>query len=162
MNISVIKESLISQNAIRSTGKADLAVDDKLRQAPVQTSQAGSGVSPVESRTAQVQGLTAGINYMKEQLDEILISYPPFFPLGTYQRLDLIKKIHGLQDEVQKSSIDANLKETFAENKLPEHATDLEISAALDGLLGLRDTLTKDKSASSEKAQPGAILDIKV
>ncbi|MDA8239461.1 MAG: hypothetical protein M0Z67_03710 [Nitrospiraceae bacterium] len=161
MNIISIQESLLSQNATRPTGKNDSAADDKLRPAAVQSGPDVPIVSSGASKAPQVAGLTAGIDYTKEQLDTILVSYPPFFPLGTYQRLDLIRQVQGLQDEVHKSSIDTDLKKSIAGSKLSEHATDQEISAALDGLFGLRKNLAGDKSASG-KTQPGAILDIKV
>ncbi len=162
MNIISIQESLLSQNATRSTAKGDLAADDKLSPATVQSGPDVPIVPSVASKAPQAAGLTAGIDYIKEQLDTILVSYPPFFPLGTYQRLDLIKQVQGLQDEVQKSSIDIDLKKSIAGSKLSEHANDQQISAALTGLFGLRETLAGDKSAALEKTKPGAILDIKV
>ena len=99
MNITNIQASQISQNAV--------SMADKF---PAYT--ANRGVSPVtESATPQVQpsAIAAGISYLKEQLDKILVNYPPFFPLGTYQRLDLIKKIKGIEEDIQKSSIDTGL-----------------------------------------------------
>ena len=164
MNITNIQTSQISQNVISLGEKRNLKGENRPVTPSAQTSSAGSAIQSVESRTTLVQpsGITAGISYLQDQLDELLISYPPFFPLGTYQRSDLIKKVKGIQEDVQKSSIDAGLKQKITAEKLTVDATDQEISTALDKLFTLRDTLVKDKPVSSGIAQPGSILDIKV
>ncbi len=149
MNITNIQASQISQNAVSMAEK-------------IQAASTRASVNETATPQIQPSSISAGIGYLKEQLDSILVSYPPFFPLGTYQRLDLIKKIKGIQEDVQKSSIDAGLKKTITTEKLPVDATDQQISTSLDKLFTLRNTLDKDRSVASEPVQPGAILDIKV
>ncbi len=77
------------------------------------------------------RGLRSGINYFKEQIRAILTSFPPFFPAGSPQRIDLIKKVKGLEELVEKSSPKKSSDKTSSDNRLSEDASDKEISAAL-------------------------------
>lgn len=161
MNINSIHTNQVTQNASRLVDKSNSNVENR---SGFSASQVSTGMSENEISTPQMQaqGITISVNYLQKQLDIILTHYPPFFPPGTYQRLDLIKKIKGIQEEVEKSAIDANLKKMFSGKMLSEDSTDKDISLALDKLFGLRDKLKQDNTESTDKAQPGSILNIKV
>jgi hypothetical protein len=110
----------------------------------------------------QAQSLLNQINYMKEQLGKILVDFPPFFPLGTYQRTDLIKGIRTIQDEVEKSSLQNDMTKEISSQKLTENATDDDISAALDQLFTLGDEFSKGLPPKAKSPQPGTLVNIKI
>jgi hypothetical protein len=141
----------------------------------VNTPPAASGGGPPASQRAAVsasegtaapqvqpEGISAGISYLKEQLDNLLSSYPPFFPAGSYQRADLITKVRGIEEKIQeyaRSSKLSNPTQTdFAEfETLKNEASDQEIAGALDRLFAFRDALAQGGTASGSP-QPGLIL----
>src|SRR5208283_1765937 len=115
------------------------------------------------STTNDVPSILQGINYIKNQLKDLLDSYPPFFPAGHPQRPALIKRIRGLQENIKTSTIDNNTKKTVSTvNTLPPNATDTEVSKALDNLYKLGDTLNNNQQLSTGPAKPGSLLSIKV
>lgn len=156
MNINSIQASQLLQNAIRSSEKGDYAVDNKAGAATAQMSN--------QARSPQIstQGLTVGINYLQEQLQTLLTSFPPFFPAGSPQRLDLIKTIKGLEEQVGKSSVADTMKKAIQENKLPEQASDQEISASIDRLIAFRDAVKQAEPAQAEPVKSGIIVNVKV
>jgi hypothetical protein len=160
MNINAVQPNQGQRDAALFADKSNATFNNRT---VLSFGMPGSSISSAESRTPQVQaqGITSFIDSIQEQLDLILVHYPPFFPIGTYQRLDLIQKIKGIQEEVERSSIDEGLKKTFSAAALKDDATDKDISLALDKLFGLRDSLLKDVSVSHDKALPGSILNIK-
>lgn len=121
-----------------------------------------ASVSIAQSPAIQAQALITHINYTKAQLDKILVNFPPFFPLGSYQRADLIKGIRGIQDQVEKSSVKSNVKQEISSSKLSENAADKDISAALDQLMSLRDELSKSLPPAAESPKQGVLVSIKV
>jgi hypothetical protein len=161
MNISSVQPNQGKQDEALFADKSKAALNN--RTTPCLDTP-GASTSSTGGRTPQVQAqrITAYIDSIQEQLDLILVHYPPFFPIGTYQRLDLIEKIRGIQEEVEMSSIDESVKQTFGSETLKDDATDEDINVALDKLFGLRDNLMKDRSVSPHKAHPGSILNIKV
>jgi hypothetical protein len=160
MNINAVQPNQGQQDAALFADKSNATFNN--RTVP-SFGMPRSSISSAESRTPQIQaqGITAFIDSIQEQLDLILVHYPPFFPIGTYQRVDLIQKIKGIQEEVEGSSVDEGIKKTFSGITLKDDATDEDISAALDKLFGLRDALMKDGSVSHDKVRPGSILNIK-
>jgi hypothetical protein len=165
MKVNSIQTSEFVATLLRSSENNDSRIDVGKGPAPepsipVIPDSAGSSTSPPLG--VQAQTLITHINYTKDQLDKILVSFPPFFPAGSYQRIDLIKSIRGIQDQVEKSSVQDNVKQEIASNKLSEKATDSEISAALGQLFSLRDELSKGLPTATENPQPGALVSIKV
>ena len=82
MKITTIQTNQGPQNTARLLDQSGPAVYKKTM------SQINSGTSSVKIetiKTPQVQGRvrTASISSIKEQLDQVLVNYPPFFPLGT-------------------------------------------------------------------------------
>jgi hypothetical protein len=128
-----------------------------------------SATLPEGTATHQVQpeGISAGISYLKEQLNNLLTSYPPFFPAGSYQRADLITKVRGIEDKIQEYAKSSKLSNpvlaAFDEfETLKPEASDQEIAGALDRLFAFRDTLDREGSASDRSPQPGLILNTTV
>ena len=81
----------------------------------------------------QLHSLTSS-NYVKQQIQEIMTIFPPYFPAGSPQRIDLIKGVRGVQEEIQSSPLPTAVKEKLAGQKLTDAATDKEISTALKGI----------------------------
>jgi hypothetical protein len=102
------------------------------------------------------------IDYTKEQLDKILVDYPPFFPPGTYQRVDLIKGIRSIQDEVEKSSVPSETKSQIVSQKLADNATDSDIAAALDQLFSFGDEIAQGLRKSPGSFGPGALVNVRI
>jgi len=117
------------------------------------------GVSP-EAKTSTI---IAPIEYIQEQLDAILVDYPPFFPLGKFQRADLIKKIQGIQDQVEKSPLSSDIKRNIKNHKVSENANDNEIGIALKGFINLKNAVSQNPSAVDGNLETlGVTFDIKI
>jgi hypothetical protein len=166
MNIKGIQTSQIVPPVPRSHegSNSNAGAGSGLSPEPSSRVPPGSSASTNVSRTPLVEARTLAnhIDYLKEQLDKILVDFPPFFPPGTYQRADLIKGIRSIQDEVEKSSVTSDMKEEISSQKLTENATDLGISAALDKLLSLRNDIAKKIPETAESLEPGTMISIKV
>jgi hypothetical protein len=166
MNINSIQTNEVVPTILRSPERNDSRVDagkglfpDSSVPVPSSSSASNHGT---QSPAIEAQTLITRTNYTKEQLEKILVNFPPFFPAGSYQRVDLIKAVRGIQDQVEKSSIQSDLKQQITAGKLSENATDSEISAALDQLFSLRDELSKSFPMANENLQPGALVSIRV
>jgi hypothetical protein len=156
MDINSIQSGQLSQNAILSNNRRGQVADGRSGSSYTQSS--------VEIKTPQVSAETVvpRINYLKQQLSELLTSFPPYFPAGSPQRIDLIKKINGLDELVEKSSPKKSGDKTSSDNKLSEDASDKEISAALDRLFGFRDAVQQANLQPAESPKPGTIVNVKV
>jgi hypothetical protein len=156
MNINSIQSGQLSQNAIRSNDRSGQAADGRSDSSYTQ--------SKVEVKTPQVtaERVVLGINYFKDQIREILTSFPPFFPAGSPQRIDLIKKIKGLEELVEKSSPKKGSNKISSDKRLSEEASDKEISAALDRLFGFRDAVQQANPQPAETPKSGTIVSVKV
>ncbi|MGD0884130.1 MAG: hypothetical protein ABSA46_04500 [Thermodesulfovibrionales bacterium] len=155
MNINSIQASNLPQNSNRPTDRTDSAVDASIGSSSEVT-------SVLKTPQASTQGITAGVDYVQQQLQALLTSYPPWFPAGTYQNVNLITKGKAPEDQTSDASPDDNLKKTSSETKLPEQASDDKISAAPTGQSGLGDAVKQISSASADSVKPGTILNVKV
>ncbi len=166
MKLNSIQANEVTAAILRPPEKNDGGVDAGRRPYPEfsASSTPRQSASPDAQRSSgnQAQALSARISYVKEQLDKILVEFPPFFPAGSYQRIDLIKGIRGIQDQVEKSSVQSKLKEEISSNKLSDSASDSDISVALDQLLNLKDDLSQSLPTGSENHKPGTLVSIKV
>jgi hypothetical protein len=166
MNIKSIQTNEVVPVILRSSEKNSSRVDAGKGLSPESSalilSSSSASNNATQSSGIQSQALLSRINYMKDQLDNILVNFPPFFPAGSYQRIDLIKAIRGIQDEVESSSVQSGLKKEITSQKLSENATDKDISAALDNLLSLKDELSSNVPKTAESPQPGILVSIKV
>jgi hypothetical protein len=166
MNIKSIQPSQVVPTDLRSSERNSSKANAETRLASVQSTRVTAGSSASTNATqvplVQAQALVNQIDYIKEQLDEILVDFPPFWPPGTFQRADLIQGIRNIQDEVEKSSVASPRKQDIASEKLTENATDNDISAALDKLMSFRDEIAKNIPETAESVEPGTMVSIKV
>jgi hypothetical protein len=164
MNIKSIQTNEVVPATLHSSERNNPRVDAGKGLSPESSalvlSSSSASTNATQSPGIQSKALLSRINYMKDQLDKILVSFPPFFPAGSYQRIDLIKAIRGIQDEVESSSVQSDLKKEITSQKLSENATDKDISAALDKLLSLKDELSSSVPKTAESPQPGILVSI--
>lgn len=147
-------------NASRPSGSNATSVENRL----VLSSGRSSAVLIPESEAydAQLLGITERINSIEQRQDLNLVQDPPFFPIATYQRMDLIGEIRSIQVEIERSSLSPELKQDISGEKLKDEATDQQIANVLDKLLSLRDTLSQKLAVSKDNIQPGSILKLEV
>lgn len=166
MKLTRIPTNEVTATILRSPEKYDSGVEGGKRSSPElsgsTTPRPSASTEAQRSPDLQAQALSTRINYIREQLEEILVDFPPFFPPGSSQRVDLIKTVRGIQDQVEKSSLQSSFKEEISLNKLSDNATDREISVALEQLLGLKDELSLRLPMGNESPQPGTLVSIKV
>ncbi len=159
MDISGVQTSQYSQAITRSDGMNSDATTNRTTNSFFQADTSNTG----STTAADVTSILQGVNYIQNQLKELIDSFPPFFPAGHPQRPALIKRIKGLQEDIKTSPIDHNIKKIVSPgNTLPPNATDIEVSKALDNLYKLKDTLNDNHQLSTEPAKPGSLLNIKV
>lgn len=103
-------------------------------------------------------------NNLPQQVNSDLnvVRDPPFFPIATYQRADLIKRVRIVEEEVQRSSLDASVKSAITTRPLKTEAGNKEMDSVHNGLAALRDQLTSSKPASPDPIEPGSILAVEV
>jgi hypothetical protein len=142
----------------RSPVQSESSIDTSGRGSPV---PASSQSSPATSE-AQMVSISSSIDYIKQKLDAVLINYPPFFPAGHPQRLDLIKGLKGIQEKVQKSALPAEAKKRAEGTQLTSQSSDSDISAVLDNLMQLKNSLPQNATEGSSAKQPGSVVNIKI
>ncbi len=144
------------QNAVRPGGSNATSVESR----PVQSGGRSETVLPPEmdAPEALMLGIAERVNSLQEKLDLNLVQYPPFFPIATYQRMDLIGEIRNIQVDVEKLSLSPEIKQDISGAKLEDDATDDQIAHVLDKVLALRDSLKQKLTVSSKDIQPGVIL----
>lgn len=166
MNIKSIQPGQVVPTDLRSSERNSSRVNAERRVFPEPQTRvpAESSVSSdaVQNRAVQAQTLVNRIDLIKEQLDKILVEFPPFWPPGTFQRADLIEGIRNIQEELEKSSASSEMNKDIASEKLTENATDDDISAALDKLFSVRDEIAKNIPEAAESLEPGSMVSIKV
>ena len=106
--------------------------------------------------------ISSHISHIKTKLDAMDIVFPPFFPIARPTRIDLIEKIKGVQEDMEKLKLPAEVKKELQDTKLDNDATDKDIGIALDGLFKVNDTFLKKSVAASGKNQRGIAVDVKV
>lgn len=163
MNINGIHINQDRQ-AIRQAEKTEYAITIK-KDASSVPARLNSEVSPNEARSVlvQLQSIINNIDYLQEQLDSLLTHYPPFFPPGSPQRPDLIQKVKGLQEEIEKISARTGDKRiSFGDQKLREDATDAELATALEGFADFKKEVSRNSPLMTGKTQPGTFLNVKI
>ena len=145
-------------DTLRPSAQNDSSIDtsNKGSSAPV------SGHSSPATPEAQSMSISSNIDYIQNKLDAALISYPPFFPAGHPQRIDLIKGIKGIQEKIEKSAISEEVKKNAAGPKLSDHASDSEISAALGNLVNFKNSFIQQNAEGANAKQPGTVVNIKI
>jgi hypothetical protein len=156
MMINMIHPYQGHQNAVRPGGSNATSVESK----PVVSDSRSETplLSEMDAPEALMLGIKERVNALQEKLDLNLVQYPPFFPIATYQRMDLIGEIRNIQVDIEKSSLSSGIKQSISGNKLKDDATDDQIADVLDKVLALRDTLKQKLTVSLKDIQPGVIL----
>lgn len=163
MNIHSIHTLQGLQNAVRPAGE----------EKSVSSRGTLSKVAPLNSDTLPEESVTpleqsaetsAFINSGQKDLesDPTVVRYPPFFPIATYQRLDLIEKTKGMEDKLQESSPGASIPSASSDNSLKSNETDTETSTANGEIFAFSDQSTESSKTSLDERQPGSILNIEV
>jgi hypothetical protein len=130
MEINSINMQILQSGSSPSpVGNGDNVTSAMNRQSALANSaNAGSSQAP-----QQLNSLTSK-NFVKQEIETILTSFPPYFPAGSPQRIDLIKGVKRVQDEIKNSKLPKEVKDKLAGQKLMDTATDQEISTALKGV----------------------------
>jgi hypothetical protein len=153
MNIQISRAG----NSLQSAGKGDTSGAVKSSQnALADPVSSGGNHTP-----RQLRSLT-NVNYVKEQIETILFSFPPYFPAGSPQRIDLIQGVKGVQDEIKKSPLPSDVKEKLAGPELTDESTDKDISTALEGVKQYTEGLSPAPSQSTNKSQTVNIVSIEI
>ena len=145
-----------SQMSVRK-GNASVSPQNRSPETFNSSVTGGSGI-----REPQVLTSLTNTSYIKEQLKTIMYSFPPFFPLGSPQRLDLIAGIKGVQEEIGKSSLPPELKEKLTTNKLTDKSTDKEVAAALADLKQYNETIKPTRAQEVDHSPRGTIVNVKI
>jgi len=163
MNITVINPFAGLQNAY-SPGEGKTA--NASNAPPVAVSGSNSGAlfsGEIDALQGQSIGIIARVSSMEGQLDDVnAVVFPPFFPIATYQRIDLIMQVNGIREEISLSTLPPEVKAIAGDN-LDKDATDAQLGDAISKLFAVRDTLTKgrDVAAMNPANEPGSILALK-
>ena len=148
------------QNAIRPGGSNSSGVENRL---VLSKGRSNSVLMPeTESYQAQALGIRERVNSLQDKWNLNQVQDPPFFPIATYQRMELIGEVRNIQVDIKRSSLSPELKQSISGEKLKDDATDKQIANVLDKILSLRDTLSREFAVSKDKAQPGSILKLEV
>jgi hypothetical protein len=115
----------------------------------------------MQNPMAQMLSISNSIDYITDQLQSILTSFPPYFPLGSAQRVDLIKGIKGLQEKIENAPVPATTKKELIGPRLPNQATDDDITTALKGLSHFKDFVLQNTSVNGTK-EAGTVLNLKI
>ena len=148
------------QNAVRPGGSNISSADNRLVLSSGRTNT--FLIPESESTDAKLLGISERINNLQKQWNLNDVQDPPFFPIATYQRMDLIGEIRSIQAEVERSSLSPELKQAVSGEKLRDDATDRQIANVLDKVFTLRARLTQELAVSNDNIQPGSILKLEV
>ena len=148
------------QNAIRPGGSNTSSVEKRLALSSDRSTSAP--MPETGSIEAHALGISERVNALQQRHNLNQVQDPPFFPIATYQRMELIGEVRNIQVDIKRSSLSPELKQSISGEKLKDDATDKQIANVLDKILSLRDTLSREFAVSKDKAQPGSILKLEV
>ncbi len=146
--VEPLRPSARSENSVDTSGKSS--------SPPI-----GNQSSPTTS-AGQLVLISSSIDYIQNALNAALVNDPPFFPAGHPQRIDLIKGIKGIQENIEKSAIPQEAKKSATQPKLSDQASNGEISAAWDSLTHFKDSFLQNNNEGSNTKQPGTVVNIKI
>ncbi|OPY91265.1 MAG: hypothetical protein A4E72_00203 [Syntrophus sp. PtaU1.Bin208] len=163
MNIHSIGTLQGLQNAVRPAGEGKSAPSSGT---PTKVALLDSKTLPETSTALQEQSTEASSPVYARQedpkSDPTVVHYPPFFPIATYQRPDLITKAGGVGETIQNSSQDEGIPSTASDNILQDKTTSAEISKANGEIFAFHGQTTRKEQPFIRAKQPGSILDIEV
>ncbi len=164
MNIHSIYNLQGLWKVISPVGEDNSSAASRESLSTVALTNRGASSEKPEAGLGQSLKLTTMINNLQSDLesDPNVVLYPPFFPIATYQRMELIEKVRVIGEEIQRSSLDESFKSNFSVSSLKDNATDAEISEAIGKLFAVRDRVAGSEPAFSDEIKPGSILSIEV
>ena len=150
------------QNAIRPGGSQTSSDDNRMVLSAGRTSAVL--LAEKDSVDPQLLKITERVATLQRNLDLTLVYYPPFFPIASYQRMDLITEMKGIGEDIAQSDLSPAMKQAAAAavSGLGVDSTDDDIAGALDSLIAVRDTLVNQRAASQTEVQPGSILALEI
>lgn len=149
------------QNAIRPGGSQTSSDDNRMVLSAGRTNTVL--LAEKESVDPQLLKITERIATLQRNLDLTLVYFPPFFPIASYQRMDLITEMKAIGEDISQADINPMLKQaTLAVQQLSSESTDADLSGALEKLTAVRDTLVSQRAASQTEVQPGSLLALEI
>jgi hypothetical protein len=126
-------------------------------------SATGNSSSGSDELVSQTLSKLFDKNYIKDQIEQIMYGFPPFFPVGSPQRFDLIQGVKGVQEEIQNNTeLPGDVKDQLTGRQLTDDSTDKEISAALEGVLQYTEGYSPDSAQSAGGDQQTGIVNIQI
>ena len=110
----------------------------------------------------QMLSISSNIDFIQQQLDALMDNYPPFFPAGAPQRIDLIKGFQWVQNKIESSNIPADIKQGLSNTKLPDDASDSEIMDALNNLTQINNAIKQNSAEGSATIDKGTVVSTKI
>ncbi len=164
MNIHSIGTLQGLQNAVRPAGEGKSAPSSGT---PTKVALPDSKTLSETSTALEEQSTEASSPVYDRQedpeSDPTVVHYPPFFPIATYQRPDLITKAGRMDDTLQDSSQDEGIPSTASDNNILKDKTcGTERSKANGEIFAFHDQSAGKEQLSLSAKQPGSILDIEV
>ena len=168
MNISDTRHLPLFQNAVASEqgrvssstgGGAAKSRPEAVREGRSASSSSGSAAG-VSSRESSLGTLITRVDLLKESIEKILTHFPPFFPIGTYQRPDWVTEIKGMQNEMIQLAAENKELPPFAApaEELRDTSSDEEIRGALENML----QFSTEASTAMKKQAEATPLSIKI
>lgn len=149
------------QNAIRPGGSQTSSDDNRMVLSAGRTSTVL--LAEKESVDPQLLKITERIATLQRNLDLTLVYFPPFFPIASYQRMDLITEMQAIGGDISQADISPALKQAaVAVQQLSSESTDADLSDALDKLTAVRDTLVNQRAATQTDVRPGSLLALEI
>ena len=156
MIINDINPNQERQNAIHPGESNTSRIENRL---VLSSGRSNSTFMPeTESYQAQLLGITESVDSLLNKWDLNQVQDFPFFPIATYQRMELIDAVRNIQAEIERSSLSPALKQAVAVEKLSGDASDDKIAHVLKNIISLRDTLSRELAVSKSDIEPGSIL----
>jgi len=121
-----------------------------------------SGQSSTITPQGQMLSISSNIDFIQKQLDALMDNYPPFFPAGAPQRIDLIKGFQWVQKKIENSTIPADIKEGLSNTKLSDNASDSDIMAALHDLTRINNSIKQKSPDGAAPIQKGIVISTKI
>jgi hypothetical protein len=120
-----------------------------------------SGSSAESAKPRAMQSLVSS-NFVKEQIETIINTFPPYFPAGSPQRIDLIKGVKAVQVEIKSSHLSSDTKDKLAGQQLTDASTDKEISTALTAIQQYTEKHSPSSAPATNKSRAGSIVSIEI
>lgn len=163
MNIQNIHIFQGLQNAVRPAGESSSAHLNRSLSVGT-TINSGSLSGEPKIKQGYSTGIIAQIDNLQKHVESDLniVRDPPFFPIATYQRADLVKRVRVIEEAVQRLGLEKDMKTALSAEKLKDQATDREIAGALDKLFAFRDRQKKSGPSLPAEIKPGSLLAVEI